>query len=51
MNIREEARIKKMKKHIALFLALTLVMSIALSGCGGDKKHTDNSSVVVGITQ
>ena len=40
-----------MKKHIALFLVLTLVMSIALSGCGGDKKHTDNSSVVVGITQ
>ncbi len=40
-----------MKKHIALFLALTLVMSIALSGCGGDKKKTGNSSVVVGITQ
>lgn len=40
-----------MKKYKALFLALTFVMSIVLSGCGGDKKKTDNSSVVVGITQ
>lgn len=40
-----------MKKHMILFLALTFVMSIALSGCGGDKSKTDSDSVVVGITQ
>lgn len=34
-----------------LFLALTFVMSIALSGCGGDKNGTNSGSVVVGITQ
>lgn len=40
-----------MKKNKLLFLALALVMSIALSGCGGDKNDTDSGSVVVGITQ
>lgn len=40
-----------MKKHMLLFLAFSLVMSIALSGCGGDKNDADSGSVVVGITQ
>lgn len=40
-----------MKRSKLLFLAFTLVMSIALSACGGDKNDTASGSVVVGITQ
>lgn len=40
-----------MKRNRLLFLAFTLVMSIALSACGGDKNDTTSGSVVVGITQ
>ena len=40
-----------MKKHRILFFALAFVMSIALSGCGGDKNSMESGSVVIGITQ
>ncbi|MDF2804932.1 MAG: transporter substrate-binding protein [Anaerocolumna sp.] len=57
----------KKKKNISLFMLMLVVLSIALYGCGGDKKSTDNGNtpdneesskapvyggeVVVGISQ
>lgn len=57
----------KKKKHISLFMLMLVVLSIALYGCGGDKKNTNNGNtpaneessktpvyggeVVVGISQ
>lgn len=57
----------KKRKHISLFILMLVVLSIALYGCGGDKKSTDNGNtpaneessqtptyggeVVVGISQ